>query len=84
MIHIYDQTNIFYKIYGNGENLVVFLHGWGAGSDLMQPLAETFKQNNETSLLLIDFPPFGKSEEPKKNNIGKQKIYIKLIILFLI
>ena len=30
----------------------------------MQPLANTLS-NNETTLLLIDFPPFGKSEEPK-------------------
>lgn len=48
----------------------------------MQPLAETFKQNNETSLLLIDFPPFGKSEEPKNVwTVFDYKEFTKEIIL---
>ena len=64
MEFIYNNTKINYEIKGNGEKLVVFLHGWGAGSEMFLPLAkEIYKERN--SFLFIDFPPFGKSEEPK-------------------
>lgn len=64
MEFIYNNTKINYEIKGNGEKLVVFLHGWGAGSEMFLPLAkEIYKEGN--SFLFIDFPPFGKSEEPK-------------------
>ena len=42
---------------------VVFLHGWGANSNLILPLAQNFTDNY--TCLLIDFPPFAPSDEPQ-------------------
>lgn len=65
MEFIYKQTKINYFKQGNGDELVVFLHGWGAGSELLTPVAPYFDTNKYT-LLFIDFPPFGKSSKPKE------------------
>ena len=54
MEFIYNNTKINYEIKGNGEKLVVFLHGWGAGSEMFLLLAkEIYKEGN--SFLFIDF-----------------------------
>lgn len=62
---LFKDTKVNYYTIGNGEELVVFLHGWGAGSETILPLANNL-QNEKYTLLLIDFPPFEKSEEPKE------------------
>ena len=59
---LFKGTKIYYEIVGSGEELYVFLHGWGANLDLMKSLAFSVQENH--SCLLIDFPPFGKSQEP--------------------
>lgn len=48
---------------GTGKPLIL-LHGWGSESAVMMPLAEKLAEMRECHL--IDFPGFGKSEEPKK------------------
>lgn len=63
MVYQYKNTQINYKLIGNGNKLAVFLHGWGANSDLILPLAKNF--TNNFTCLLIDFPPFLPSSEPK-------------------
>ena len=65
MTHSYMETEICYKLLGNGEKLAVFLHGWGSGSDLILPLAQNLATISNLTCLLIDFPPFGNSENPK-------------------
>lgn len=65
MEFIYKQTKINYFKQGNGDELVVFLHGWGAGSELFTPIAPYFNIDKYT-LLFIDFPPFGKSSIPNE------------------
>lgn len=65
MEFIYKQTNINYFKQGNGDELVVFLHGWGSGSELFAPFASCFDINKYT-MLFIDFPPFGKSSRPNE------------------
>ena len=60
-----NGQNINFLDYGNkkGEALV-FLHGWGQNIEMMQMLGEPFKK--EHRIVIIDFPGFGQSEEPKK------------------
>lgn len=60
-----NGQNINFLDYGNkkGEALV-FLHGWGQNIEMMQMLGEPFK--HDYRIIIIDFPGFGKSEEPKK------------------
>ena len=65
MTHSYMETEICYKTIGNGENLAVFLHGWGGGSELILPLALNLANVCNLTCLLIDFPPFKHSEIPK-------------------
>ena len=76
MTHSYMETEICYKLIGNGENLAVFLHGWGGGSELILPLAQNLLNLCDITCLLIDFPPFGNSEEPK--TIWKIENYAEL------
>lgn len=65
MTHSYMETEICYKTLGNGDNLAVFLHGWGGGSDLILSLARNLAVLTDITCLLIDFPPFGESKSPK-------------------
>jgi len=54
------ERNINYIQYGSGNDIVL-LHGWGQNIEMMEPLAKNFKENRIT---ILDFPGFGKSEEP--------------------
>lgn len=61
----YKNINVFYDVLGKGSHLIVFLHGWGASSQLMMPIYRKLEMfDNDKSYLFIDFPPFGKSNEP--------------------
>lgn len=60
-----NGQNINFLDYGNKNgDALVFLHGWGQNIEMMQMLGEPFKQDYR--IIIIDFPGFGKSEEPKK------------------
>ncbi len=60
----YDGININYKDYGNKDGeAIVYLHGWGQNIEMMEPIANPFK--NSHRLIILDLPGFGKSEEPK-------------------
>ena len=63
MIHSYKDININYKVVGTGKTKIVFLHGWGGSIASFEFIC---KYLPDTSALFIDFPPFGKSEEPKE------------------
>lgn len=53
-----------YLDYGNKDkDAIVLLHGWGQNIEMMQMLGEPFK--NEYRIIIVDFPGFGKSSEPK-------------------
>ena len=62
MIHEYKKNKINYEIVGNGDTLLVFLHGWGGNVDSFKFVCNNL--NFSYKALLIDFPPFGASEEP--------------------
>ena len=61
----YKNTKINYISKNSGENAVVFLHGWGGDCQSFIALSNCIN-DYQTKHILIDFPPFGKSEEPKQ------------------
>ena len=78
---INDQT-INYIITGEGAPLLL-LHGWGAEIDSFAPV--TIELSKYRKVYVIDFPGFGKSEEPKhafevKDYTEIVKTFIKTVI----
>ena len=63
MIHIYKNININYKVIGNGKTQIVFLHGWGGSIASFEYICNYLP---DTTCLIIDFPPFGESQEPRQ------------------
>ena len=63
MYHTYKQTQVYYEIIGNGDIPIVFLHGWGGSTQSFSFICKRLTFNYKA--LFIDFPPFGKSEEPQ-------------------
>lgn len=61
MIYTFKDTSINYKLVGNGNKQIVFLHGWGANMQCFEPFCSKL---TSAKVLLIDFPPFGESAEP--------------------
>lgn len=53
-----------YLKFGTSKNYIVFLHGWGSDLNAFLWLKEMFI--DEYSLIFLDFPGFGKTEEPFK------------------
>ena len=52
-----------YIKFGNSNNYIVFLHGWGADKNSFIWLKDYFK---EYSLIFVDFAGFGETQEPVK------------------
>lgn len=76
MITTYKQTQIHYIMFGKGQ-VNIFLHGWGGSTDSFFELAKHIPGKN----ILIDFPPFGKSQEPSTPfNIFDYANIVKTII----
>ena len=50
------NTEIHYRLEGNGESRVVLLHGWGCDMKLMAPVADALVQTHR--VLLVDFRVF--------------------------
>lgn len=64
MVMRIKEININYTYYGEGENTIVLLHGWGQNIQMMQPIGDRLQ--NQYKILIIDLPGYGKSEEPKE------------------
>ena len=56
------NLNLNYIQYGKGKD-VVLLHGWGQNIAMMEPLGNKLSNCRVT---ILDFPGFGKSEEPEE------------------
>lgn len=61
MTHFFDGK-IAYSRYGNGEKLLVILHGWGCNKELFAGVAEHFA--TRYTVVVPDLPGFGESPEP--------------------
>lgn len=60
-----DGININYIDYGKkNANAIVLLHGWGQNIEMMKKLGDPFKEKYR--IIILDFPGFGLSEEPKE------------------
>ena len=64
MIKRINDVDINYVDYGEGDNTLVLLHGWGQNIAMMKPIGDRLKKNNR--IIIIDLPGFGESEEPKE------------------
>lgn len=58
-----NDMNIFYKKAGSGKK-VVLLHGWGGRADSFLPVYNHLSSSYE--VYAIDFPGFGRSDEPSE------------------
>ena len=56
------NTDINYIDYGNGENTIVLLHGWGQNIEMMKPVGDRLSKENR--IIIVDLPGFGNSSEP--------------------
>lgn len=65
MYYTYKGTKVHYKIMGKGNIPIVLLHGWGGSTQSFEFICKHLTFNYKA--LILDFPPFGKSEEPKQN-----------------
>lgn len=66
MYYFFGGCKIHYRIHGKQSGAVnVFLHGWGQNGDCFDGIAKKIGG----SWLTVDFPPFGKSEEPQNWNL---------------
>ena len=59
------DVNVNYKFNDiNSDTTIVLLHGWGQNIEMMEPIGNRFR--NKFNVLILDFPGFGESEEPKE------------------
>ncbi len=56
------DININYEFYGEGDDTLVFLHGWGQNIGMMKMLGDKMMFNHK--ILLVDLPGHGLSDEP--------------------
>ena len=57
-----NDIKLNYIEYGEGEDSLIFLHGWGQNIEMMKPLADYFQK--EYKIYILDLPGHGKSSEP--------------------
>lgn len=74
----FDGVSVYYRTFGKGKPIIV-LHGWGANSDVMLPIATSLKVKR--TFYLIDFPGFGKSPQP--NSAWTIGDYTRLVATFI-
>ena len=75
MIKTVKEVNVNYIDYGEGENAIVLLHGWGQNIEMMKPVGDRFKKNNR--IIIVDLPGFGMSDEP--NSIWTLNDYVECV-----
>ena len=59
---VMDSINIHYKTSGEGDNAIVFIHGFGCDINSWQQQFAYF--SDKAKLLFIDLPGYGKSDKP--------------------
>ena len=56
------NVNVNYELYGEGNDTVVLLHGWGQNIQMMKPIGDKLCFNHQ--ILIVDLPGHGDSDEP--------------------
>ncbi|MBQ8443906.1 MAG: alpha/beta hydrolase [Clostridia bacterium] len=65
MIYNFNDAQVHFElIKGRSEKVLIYLHGWGRSGKDFKKFVDVFE---EYSILLIDFPPFGKSKFNPQN-----------------
>ena len=59
-----NNRRVNFTQYGEGENEVVLLHGWGQNIQMMDFIGQHL---NNAHITILDFPGFGGSEEPEQS-----------------
>ncbi len=60
-----NNLKINYKIFGEGTNPIILLHGWGINSDkYMETANQLVIHDSRFVILVLDLPGFGKSDNP--------------------
>ena len=73
-----QNIKINYIQYGKGKDILL-LHGWGQNIEMMQPLGNNFC--DRFRITILDFPGFGKSDEPKEPwTIDKYSIILEQFV----
>ena len=73
-----NGKNVNYEQYGQGNIDVVLLHGWGQNIEMMRFISQNLHNARVT---LLDFPGFGKSEEPDEPmNVGEYADWLKKLL----
>lgn len=73
-----QDVNINYIQYGEGKDILL-LHGWGQNIEMMKALGDAF--SDRFRITILDFPGFGKSEEPKEPwNIEKYSLMLEKFV----
>ncbi|MCF7812374.1 alpha/beta hydrolase [Candidatus Gracilibacteria bacterium] len=64
--HFITAKNIktHFRIFGEGKEKLVFLHGWGGSSESFESLAPRIAKKAKMQALVVDLPGFGKSDPP--------------------
>lgn len=73
-----DGLNIFYRVEGSGNNLIL-LHGWGVSSDSLYPILNYLKRSYK--VYALDLPGFGRSDIPKSSFDGEN--YKNIVLKFI-
>lgn len=63
MIKEIMDVSVHYLDYGEGNDTLVFLHGWGQNIEMMKRVADPFQKKYR--IIILDLPGFGNSSEPK-------------------
>lgn len=58
--------NIAYKIYGEGDINVLYLHGWASNKETLEPVIKKIQQRKKIKFIGIDLPAFGQSSMPSE------------------
>jgi pimeloyl-ACP methyl ester carboxylesterase len=58
-----DSIQVHYKVHGEGDQSLIFIHGWGCDINVWSEQFNYFK--NKYRLVFIDLPGYGKSDKPQ-------------------
>lgn len=78
MTYKYDNKDVFVDVTGEGEEVVILLHGWGCTHEIFKSIALTLSQ--QYKVYSFDFPGFGASCEP--SDVWGVEEYTRLIETF--
>ena len=59
-----DSIRIHYKVYGEGERTLCFVHGFGCDLQTWEPQFEALRQE-KLKLVFLDLPGYGESSKPR-------------------